>query len=98
MGLKGHHVTKVSCGSRDAQTLALTDEGQVWSWGDGDFGKLGRGGSEGTNIPQNVESLNGLGVIQIECGAQFSLCLTKSGQVSIKNSTFHCLKFQRDLF
>ena len=31
----------MACGSRDAQTLALTEEGCVYSWGDGDFGKLG---------------------------------------------------------
>lgn len=53
----------------------------MFSWGDGDFGKLGRGGSEGCNIPQNIERLNGQGVCQIECGAQFSLALTKSGVV-----------------
>ncbi|GAB6021505.1 E3 ubiquitin-protein ligase herc2 [Chamberlinius hualienensis] len=79
--LMGHRVIQVACGSRDAQTLALTDEELVFSWGDGDFGKLGRGGSEGCNIPHNVERLNGLGVCQIECGAQFSLALTKSGQI-----------------
>ena len=108
--LLGHRVIQVACGSRDAQTLALTDEGEwlagfcasgwvgmirnaglkymcflnlglVFSWGDGDFGKLGRGGSEGCNIPQNIERLNGQGVCQIECGAQFSLALTKSGVV-----------------
>lgn len=55
--------------------------GFVFSWGDGDFGKLGRGGSEGCNVPQNIERLNGQGVCQIECGAQFSLALTKSGVV-----------------
>ena len=32
-------VDQVACGSRDAQTLALSDEGMVFSWGDGDFGK-----------------------------------------------------------
>lgn len=103
--LVGHRVVQVACGSRDAQTLALTDEGEprpaaaaggargdaasrvlpppglVFSWGDGDFGKLGRGGSEGCNVPQNIERLNGQGVCQIECGAQFSLALTKSGVV-----------------
>lgn len=72
---------QVACGSRDAQTLALTDEGLVFSWGDGDFGKLGRGGSEGCLVPQQVEKLNNVGVIQIECGAQFSLALTESGEV-----------------
>ena len=71
----------MACGSRDAQTLALTDEGLVYSWGDGDFGKLGRGGSEGCSVPQNVEKLNGVGICQIECGAQFSLALSKNGLV-----------------
>lgn len=49
--------------------------------GDGDFGKLGRGGSEGCAVPQPIERLNDVGVIQIECGAQFSLALTKSGEI-----------------
>ncbi|KAK7486952.1 hypothetical protein BaRGS_00021768, partial [Batillaria attramentaria] len=79
--LVGQRVIQVACGSRDAQTLALTDYGIVYSWGDGDFGKLGRGGSEGCSVPHAVERLTGQGVIQIECGAQFSLALTKSGQV-----------------
>jgi E3 ubiquitin-protein ligase HERC2 len=42
----------------------------VFSWGDGDFGKLGRGGSEGCSTPYNIEKLNGVGISQIECGAQ----------------------------
>ncbi|XP_025832237.1 E3 ubiquitin-protein ligase HERC2 [Agrilus planipennis] len=79
--LLGHRVIQIACGSRDAQTLALTDEGLVFSWGDGDFGKLGRGGSEGCNIPHNIERLNSLGIIQVECGAQFSLALSKTGEV-----------------
>jgi len=39
--LVGHRIVQVACGSRDAQTLALSDQGMVFSWGDGDFGKLG---------------------------------------------------------
>lgn len=42
VGLKGHHVVDIACGSGDAQTLALTDSGLVFSWGDGDYGKLGK--------------------------------------------------------
>ncbi|KAI5642407.1 regulator of chromosome condensation (RCC1) repeat domain-containing protein [Phthorimaea operculella] len=78
-------VIQVACGSRDAQTLALTACGKVFSWGDGDFGKLGsflgRGGSDGCAVPMNIERLNTLGVIQVECGAQFSLALTRDGEV-----------------
>ncbi|XP_054721916.1 E3 ubiquitin-protein ligase HERC2-like [Uloborus diversus] len=80
-GLSEKRVKQVSCGNRDAQTLALTEDEMVYSWGDGDFGKLGRGGSDGCRKPENIESLNSMGVVQVECGAQFSLALTSSGQV-----------------
>ena len=53
----------------------------VWSWGDGDYGKLGRGGSDGCKVPMKIESLAGLGVIKVECGSQFSVALTISGSV-----------------
>ncbi|XP_047031157.1 probable E3 ubiquitin-protein ligase HERC2 [Helicoverpa zea] len=79
--LSNFRVVQVACGSRDAQTLALTACGKVFSWGDGDFGKLGRGGSDGCAVPMNIERLNTLGVIQVECGAQFSLALTRDGEV-----------------
>ena len=79
--LCGQRVVQMALGSRDAQTLALTDAGLVYSWGDGDFGKLGRGGSEGCDEPVAVEKLTGAGVCRIECGAQFSLALTTTGQV-----------------
>ncbi|XP_054929802.1 E3 ubiquitin-protein ligase HERC2 isoform X6 [Dermacentor andersoni] len=81
LALSGQRIVQVACGSRDAQTLALAEDGTVYSWGDGDFGKLGRGGSEGCSLPHAVERLQGLGVCQLECGAQFSLALTRSGQV-----------------
>ncbi|XP_048005438.1 probable E3 ubiquitin-protein ligase HERC2 [Leguminivora glycinivorella] len=79
--LQNVRVVQVACGSRDAQTLALTACGKVFSWGDGDFGKLGRGGSDGCALPMNIERLNTLGVVQVECGAQFSLALTRDGEV-----------------
>lgn len=79
--LVGQRVLQVSCGSRDAQTLALVEGGLVYSWGDGDFGKLGRGGSEGCSSPCLVDKLSGLGVCHVECGAQFSVALTCNGHV-----------------
>lgn len=79
--LQGHRVVDVACGSGDAQTLCLTDDDTVWSWGDGDYGKLGRGGSDGCKVPMKIDSLTGLGVVKVECGSQFSVALTKSGAV-----------------
>lgn len=79
--LQGYKVIDVACGSGDAQTLCVTDDDNVWSWGDGDYGKLGRGGSDGCKLPMKIESLAGLGVIKVECGSQFSVALTRSGSV-----------------
>ncbi|XP_077975128.1 E3 ubiquitin-protein ligase HERC2-like isoform X2 [Styela clava] len=81
MALHGVHVVKVACGSRDAQTVCLSRNEVVYSWGDGDFGKLGRGGSEGCSTPQIVDKLNDKGIIDIGCGAQFSLALSKTGKI-----------------
>lgn len=41
--LQNCKVIDVACGSGDAQTLCITNNDSVWSWGDGDYGKLGRG-------------------------------------------------------
>ena len=71
----------VSCGSGDAQTMCLTDDDSVWSWGDGDYGKLGRGGSDGCKVPLRIDALQGMGVVKVDCGSQFSVALTKSGAV-----------------
>jgi E3 ubiquitin-protein ligase HERC2 len=81
VSLKGEHVTCVACGSGDAQTLCTTSSGCVYSWGDGDYGKLGRGGNEGSKVPKKIESLSGKGVIKLLCGSQFSMALTSQGHV-----------------
>ena len=62
-------------GSGDAQTLCITDDDNVWAWGDGDYGKLGRGGSDGCKVPMKIESLAGLGNIS-------TLKLNKEGNES----------------
>lgn len=63
--LQGHRVIDVACGSGDAQTLCLTDDDMVWSWGDGDYGKLGRGGSDGCKIPMKVKQFTGRSRLEV---------------------------------
>ncbi|CAI8025913.1 E3 ubiquitin-protein ligase HERC2 [Geodia barretti] len=77
--LSGHKIVAVGCGSGDAHTIALEEDGSVWSWGDGDCGKLGRGGSEVTKVPKLIPGLTG--VKSVVCGSQFTLALTKDGKV-----------------
>ena len=72
----------MACGCRDAHTLAATENGCLWVWGDGSFGKLGDGvEGGGSNVPKKIEEFGSGGIAQLECGAQFSVLLTKDGRV-----------------
>lgn len=58
--MPGYVVTQLatSCGS-DGHSLALTESGEVFSWGDGDYGKLGHGNSDRQRRPRQIEALRG---------------------------------------
>ena len=67
----------------------------MWSWGDGDYGKLGRGGSDGCKEPMRIESLAGLGAVKIECGSQFSVCLTRSDFIQVGGRGYSAVSYTR---
>lgn len=74
--------TRLKTAASNWTTSTFSDSpGQVWSWGDGDYGKLGRGGSDGCKTPKLVEKLQDLDIVKVCCGSQFSVALTKDGQV-----------------
>lgn len=62
-------------------TLALSEEGKVFSWGSSSEGQLGHGMCEPSHIPRLILSLEGIKIVQVECGWSHSLCLSADGRV-----------------
>ncbi|XP_063678592.1 probable E3 ubiquitin-protein ligase HERC1 isoform X13 [Bolinopsis microptera] len=80
MSLEDFQIGQVSCGLN--HTLCASRDGnRVWSFGDGDYGKLGLGNTAGRSSPAEIEALRGIGVMRVLAGTQFSVVLTKAGKV-----------------
>jgi len=62
-------------------SLALTADGAVWSWGEGNVGRLGHGDQQAQWQPKKVEAFAGRRVIAVSAGERHSLAITAAGAV-----------------
>jgi len=77
--LSGKKVVQLSaCGFH---TGCLTDQGEVYTWGEGKFGRLGHGQERNCHSPRLVESLLGKRPRQIACGGFHSAVITHDGKM-----------------
>ncbi|XP_050536005.1 probable E3 ubiquitin-protein ligase HERC4 isoform X1 [Daktulosphaira vitifoliae] len=75
-------IVQISCGYRHC--LALTNHGELYSWGSNEFGQLGLGSnitSINVSKPTLIKSLIGLPISFITCGGYHSFVISKSGAV-----------------
>ncbi|XP_044049751.1 probable E3 ubiquitin-protein ligase HERC4 [Siniperca chuatsi] len=73
-------VSQVACGSQ--HSVALTKDGQVYTWGQDSRGQLGLGERKpGANSPQHLRSLSAVPLVQIAAGGEQSFALSVSGGV-----------------
>ncbi|XP_062276631.1 probable E3 ubiquitin-protein ligase HERC4 [Scomber scombrus] len=73
-------VSQVACGSQ--HSVALTKDGQVYTWGQDSRGQLGLGRRKlGANSPQHLRSLSSIPLVQIAAGGEQSFALSVSGGV-----------------
>ena len=88
---KNINIIKISCG--EAHSLALTNNGKVYSWGFGSNGQLGLGFCEdsfepGEGLknsmrykPVKVEALDEEKICNIKCGKTFSMFVDNKGEL-----------------
>ncbi|XP_046728347.1 LOW QUALITY PROTEIN: probable E3 ubiquitin-protein ligase HERC4 [Silurus meridionalis] len=73
-------VVQVACG--DQHFMALTNDGQLFTWGQNSRGQLGLGKGKSSSLsPELLESLCGVPLAQISAGGDHSFALSLSGAV-----------------
>uniref|UniRef100_A0A2N9G941 FYVE-type domain-containing protein n=1 Tax=Fagus sylvatica TaxID=28930 RepID=A0A2N9G941_FAGSY len=96
--LKGFCVKSVACGSW--HTAAIVDiivdcfkfnakVGKLFTWGDGDKGRLGHANQERKLLPTCVTQLLDHDFVQVSCGRMLTVGLTNLGTVHTMGSTVH---------
>jgi len=75
-------VRSIACGY--GHCLAVTDFGDVLSWGTGDYGELGQGNGDASTdvlwgVPRVVEALQGLDITMVAGGAHHSAAVGNDG-------------------
>jgi RCC1 and BTB domain-containing protein len=61
--LEGIFVSQITCGW--SHSVALTSKGHVYTWGNGDHGKLGHGSGRKVSVPNMVEKLKDYRVVRV---------------------------------
>ena len=75
--LIGEKTTQVSaCGFH---TCALTESGELFTFGEGKFGRLGHGNELNAGTPRRVEALLGVHITQVACGGFHTACVSDAG-------------------
>ncbi|XP_071695043.1 PH, RCC1 and FYVE domains-containing protein 1-like [Rutidosis leptorrhynchoides] len=96
--IKHMRVKSVACGPWHTAAVVVvmsgppkssTSAGKLFTWGDGDKGKLGHGNDEIKNKPTCVMQLIDHEFVQVCCGRMLTVGLTTTGAVYTIGSTFH---------
>ncbi|PRX74084.1 alpha-tubulin suppressor-like RCC1 family protein [Cohnella sp. SGD-V74] len=78
-GLASEHVTAVSAGN--SHSLALTANGDVYSFGNEFVGQLGHGTNDEQPVPKKIDALAAFDIVAISTGTSHSVVLTDEGDV-----------------
>jgi RCC1 and BTB domain-containing protein len=77
--IKNTRIVQIACGG--FHTAAITDEGELFTWGGGEHGQLGHGNKENYSRPTLVRAIAGVKIKQVTCGWSHTVMLTEDGEV-----------------
>lgn len=83
--LKDVRIVQIASGGY--HSLALTDKGEVLSWGHGGHGQLGHSSLHSRKIPEPVEALANERISYIACGGSSSAAITDKGKLYMWGNT-----------
>lgn len=70
----------IACGL--SHTICVSKDGSAcWAFGDNENGKLGINNTTTATIPTLVDSFQNMEIQKVVCGSQFSVFLTRTGQL-----------------
>ncbi|CAI5713012.1 unnamed protein product [Peronospora effusa] len=72
-------IALITCGAQ--HSLAITDAGELYTWGSGEDGRLGHGDMRDRAVPRKVMSLLRESVVNASCGGAHTAVLTAKGTV-----------------
>lgn len=75
--LKDVKVKQAACGFQ--HTVALSEDGNVYSWGRGKNGALGHKDDCDVSQPKRIEGLSN--IVKIDCGSHYTIVLDKDGNL-----------------
>lgn len=73
------HVSELVCGSEHC--MVLTEEGELYVWGNGQDGRLGTGKTELVSTPTRIAAVDGIRVSSCRAGVNASALITEDGQL-----------------
>lgn len=83
--LASRNIVKIAAHSDGHHYLALSANGEVFSWGCGDGGRLGHGDTVPLEEPKLISALSGKQagkhVVHIACGSTYSAAITAEGEL-----------------
>ncbi len=68
-------------GPKNGQTLAILNNGSVWTWGNNDRGQLGNGTRVSSDAPLPVDVPSGVTFVKVSSGGYASYAIDRSGRL-----------------